>query len=201
LENFQGKHLAFHANELPPEGRVVEPLYWSKNLEAQTSFILDDVYQYEVFKRGKKIDDLTLTVKMLPDGTFYFDSGRGKLYFGQYEGAFYFYSVKGDDPYLKLMLLALPRLPLACREKLQWSDYVAIGPVLTGLSKATVQFISSFDHNFVKIQVHLTCTHKNKVRGKIQSPTLGLERKTFVEWDHQRGFKTFRVDDLELRRR
>jgi urea transporter len=193
-------HTHFYANELPPEGRVVEPLYGQPNLEIQTSFILDDVYQYDVFKNGKKIDELTLKVKMLPDGMFYFDSGRGKLYFGQNESVFYFYSIEGRDPYLKLMLLALPRLPMACRENLLWHDYVPIGQVLSGLSKTIVLFISSFHHDFSKIKAYLKCTHKNKVIGLIQSPLLGVNKKTAVEWGDGRGFTTIKVDDFELQR-
>jgi murein DD-endopeptidase MepM/ murein hydrolase activator NlpD len=193
-------HGHFHANELPPEGRVVEPLYGKTNRNPKTPSIWNKANKNNVFKNGKKIDDLTLTVKMLPDGMFYFDSGRGKLYFGQYEGAFYFYSVEGRDPYLKLMLLALPRLPLACRKNLQWSDYVPISPVLSGLSKTVVLFISSFYHDFAKIQARLQCVQKNKVIGLIQFPILGIKKKTAVTWDGQRGFKTIKVDNLELRR-
>ncbi len=190
----------FHANELPPEGTQVEPLYGDKTVTARTSFILDDVYQYEVFKSGKKVENLTLTVKMLADGTFYFDSGRGKLYFGQYDKTFYFYSVAGRDPYLQTMFLALPRLPLAYRENLTWSDQIPVGPALAGWRRAAVQFISSFYHNFAQIQTNLRWTHKNIVEGRVQSPTLRLDKKTLVEWDDQRGFKAIQVDDLELRR-
>ncbi len=190
----------YHANELPREGDVVEPLYWDKELEAKTSFILDNVYKYDVLKDGRKIDDLNLIVKMAPDGTFYFDSDRGKLYFGKHEGTFYFYRVEGSDPYLKTILMAMPRIPVACREDLQWNDHIPIGLATKGVKKAAVLFISSFYHDFANITVNLTCTKKETIEGTIQSPTLKFDKKTIVEWNGHAGFKSIHVDNIEIRR-
>lgn len=164
------------------------------------SFILDDIHQYEVFKDGQKIRELRLTVKMAPDSTFYFDSGQGKLYFGKREGVFYFYNLEGTDPALQTMLLALPRLPLACREGLQWSDDLPLGFAAQGLTRAAGQLLSSFCHDMVKTQVTSTCIQKNKIQGSVQASLLNWHAETFVEWDNQFGFKTFRVGNIELQR-
>ncbi|MDM8556452.1 urea transporter [Desulfococcaceae bacterium HSG7] len=190
----------FHSGELPAEGAVAEQIYWNTHFDVNPLFIMDDVCQYEVFKEGKKINDLTLSVKMAPDGTYYFDSGKGRLYFGKHEGTFYFYTMEGGDPYMETMMLALPRLPLACRETLQWRDAVPLGLVLKGFKKAAVQFISAFRHKFAEVEVELTYTCKNKIEGVIHAPGLRIEKKTFVEWEDQTGFKTVRVGDTELRR-
>jgi urea transporter len=85
----------------PEVDAQVESLLGERNIQDQTTFKFGEVYHYEVWQDGRKIDELILTVKIAPDGTYYFDSGRGKLYFGKYDGTFYFYSVDGKDPYLK----------------------------------------------------------------------------------------------------
>jgi len=190
----------FHSGELPAEGAVVEQIHWNTHFDVNPLFVMDDVCQYEVFREGKKISDLTLTVKMAPDGTFYFDSGKGRLYFGKLGGMFYFYTMEGGDPYLEMMMLALPRLPLTCRETLQWSDIVPPGLVLKGFRKSVVQFISAFWHKFATIEVVLTYTCKNRIEGIIHAPSLRIKERTFVEWEEQTGFKTVRVGNTELQR-
>ena len=78
---------------------MVEPLFTDRNLDLRTSLTLDDRYRYEVLKNGAKIDELSLEVKAAADGTCYFDSGRGKLFFNKHEGTFYVYQLQGGDPY------------------------------------------------------------------------------------------------------
>ncbi len=190
----------FHVNEQPPEGTMVEPLYWNTQRDLMTSFKAGAVYQYEIFKDGVHIDDLNLTVKTAQDGTLYFDSGRGKLYFGKRDGSFFFYGLEGEDTCLKMMLLALPRFPLACRKGLKWSETFPIGMVSEGLYRAVAQCITSFSHEFAKAQVDVTCTQKNRIEGSLHVPILKLNKQTAVEWDELSGFVSLKVDNFELRR-
>ncbi len=190
----------FYANELPAEGDTVEPLHADRSLDIKTSFILDQEFSYEVLKSDQKIDELKLAVRMAPDGTFYFDSERGKLYFGKHEGTFYFYSFDGNDRYLKTLFIALPRLPLAFRENLEWQDYIPVGAVTRGIRKAIMLFLSSFYHNLDKI--HATCEYqdKNTIAGMVTSKFLNFQTKTITELDDHVGFNRIRLNDLELRR-
>ncbi|MFZ0391924.1 MAG: urea transporter [Calditrichia bacterium] len=194
------QHNRYQANNLPPEGAEVEPLQWDRELDNKTNFILDNEFHYEIYRQGKRAGNLNLAVRMAADGTFYLDSGRGKLYFGKHEGTFYFYQVEGKDPLLNAMLLALPRLPAAYRQNLQWTDSVPLGLVSGGLKRAAVQFASSFYHNFARIQVEQTFTARNRIDGQVKSRTLNLQKNTSVELSKTTGFKTFRVNNLELRR-
>lgn len=190
----------FFSNNLPDEDTIVEPLFKDKIINIATSFMLDDVYKYEVRRNNVVEDKITLVVKIAEDGTFYFDSGRGKLYFGKHEGTFYFYYMDGSDEYLKAMFLALPRLPLVKKPGLSWTDFIPIKVMEQGWRKEVVQFISSFNHSFGEIKSTLTFTDDLTVEGKIFSKELQVQKKTFVEIDNVLGFKTIRVDDLELRR-
>lgn len=190
----------FHENEQPPEGTGVEPLYWNSVRESITSLNIGDVRQYKVLQDGKHVDDLTLIVRMAQDGTLYFDSGRGKLYFGKRDGSFFFYGVEGNDPYLKTMLLALPRFPLACRPGLEWDDDLPAGIMLNGFLKAITQFISAFSYNAVTARMNARCTQDNRIEGTLHTPILRLRKQIVVEWDKLPGFASIQVDNLELRR-
>jgi len=190
----------FHSNDLPPEESVVEPLHPDKSMEIKISFILDQEYRYQVWKSGKQIDEMNLIVRMAPDGTFYFDSGKGKLYFGKHEGTFYFYSVEGNDPYLNTLFIALPRLPLAFREKLRWEDYIPVGAVSSGFKKGFTLFLSSFNHNLNKINAVCGYRDKNIIEGEVTSKFLNFKGTTSVELDEYVGFSRIRLNEVELRR-
>lgn len=190
----------FHANDLPAEEAVVEPLPQDKGMDIKMTFILDQEHQYEIIDKGKKVDEITLTVRMAPDGTFYFDSGKGQLYFGKHEGTFYFYRVEGEDKYLKAFFIALPRLPLAFADHLSWEDYIPVGTVISGFKKAAILFLSSFYHDLNKINATCTYTNKNAIEGMVDSSFLKFRGKTRVELDEYVGFKRIQLNDLELRR-
>jgi hypothetical protein len=190
----------YQANRLPPEKRVVEPLYRDKRLDNITNFVLDDEQHYEVRRGGRKVGEAKLKVQMAPDGTFYLQSSRGQLYFGKHEGTFYIYRVSGDDPWLRLLFLALPRLPLAYREKLTWHDYVPVGLVMHGVREAVVGFLSSVYPKLATVKVTQTFVSESRVEAVIEAGLLHLRRTASVELDRHKGFASVTVDEVTLRR-
>ena len=190
----------YYANDQPDERQHVEPLYADKRLDNVTNFILDDALEYDVCRDGKEIDRLSLKVKMALDGTFYFDSGSGKLYFGKYEGTFYFYRVEGNDPWLKHLFLALPRLPLAYRDKLSWHDYVPVGLAVSGPRRMLARFLSSFYPAMAEVRATIAFTGRDRIRSCIESRMLNVRKTAQVEFDAQKGFACITIEDIELRR-
>jgi len=190
----------YHANHLPPEKSVVEPLYPDKRLDHVTNFVLDDQQHYEVLRAGRKVGELKLKVVMAPDGTFCLQSSRGQLYFGKHEGTFYIYRVSGDDRWLALVFLALPRLPLVYRENLSWQDYVPMGLVTSGARKALIGFLSSVYPRLATVKVTQTFVGENRVESVIEAGLLRLRRTASVELDPHKGFASVTVEDVTLRR-
>ena len=190
----------FYANDLPAKDAAVDPLYPDKRLDIQTAFMLEDRYVYEIHKNGRESGRLTLVVRAAPDGTFYFDSGEGKLYFGKHEGTFYVYHVEGNDPYLKAIFLALPRLPLVFRENLKWREHLPIGVATTGIKKMLAQLLSAFYHQVASPTTELTFESKNMIHGRLADGLFTPVTETAVELDDAVGFKTIRINDTRLRR-
>ncbi|WP_457642841.1 urea transporter [Persephonella sp.] len=188
----------FFSNNLPSEGEVVEPVFPDKSLELKMTFILDYQFVYDVKIGGKQIDQLKLVVKMAPDGTFYFDSGRGQLYFGKHEGTFYFYRIDGNDPYLKLFFMALPRMPLFYRKGMYWEDHIPIKIVSEGLTRAGILFLSSFNHNLASVKYTGIWAEEGVMEGKIHSTLPKLESTTYVQLDETIGIKKVQVDDIMI---
>ncbi len=190
----------FHANAQPREGSTVTPLPTDQAAQNRISFALDEAFSFDCYDQGMLIDTCYWTVKMAPDGTFYLDSGRARLYFGHHEGTFYFYHMQGRDPYLRLLFLALPRMPLAYGENLSWEDHVPVGTLCTGVRKAVVLLISSFYHNFNKVQCVCRYTSQRVIEGTLTARALPIAGQTLIELDEQHGFKRLRYGDMELKR-
>jgi murein DD-endopeptidase MepM/ murein hydrolase activator NlpD/urea transporter len=188
----------YHDAALPEEGKIVESLYLNPTLENRFMPALDQVYDYEVLKEGKIVDQLRLEVGMAADGTRYLDSGQGKLYFGKQDSTFYFYGVEGDDPYLKTMLHALPSFPLVCRQNLEWPVDIPTGMVAGGWRKAFMQFLASFSYRFTKLQGTLKCLQPNTVTGILSSAFPGSNREVEARWHENNGFSYFRAGSLCL---
>ncbi|WP_457624565.1 urea transporter [Persephonella sp.] len=188
----------FFSNDLPSEGEVVEPVFPDKSLEIKMTFILDYQFSYDVIRDGQKIDSLDITVKMAPDGTFYFDSGKGQLYFGKHEGTFYFYRFDGNDPYLKLFFLCLPRLPLFYRRGIQWEDYIPIKIAVSGIKRSAILFVSSFNHNFATVKYTGKWVEEGIIRGEVHSPVLGIHSEVSVELDDTVGINKLKFGNISL---
>jgi urea transporter len=190
-----------HANDLPKVGGKVEALYPNKRLESVTNFVLDETYRYVVKRKGRATDDLVLTVRMALDGTFYFDSGTGQLFFGRFEGTYFAFRCDGADPRLRALFLALPRMPLACRDGLTWHDHVPVGLVASGLRGALVGVASSFWHRLARVRVTSRFVGEHRVETSVKSRALGVKQTGSVTFDRNKAFATVSYGGWELTRR
>ncbi len=188
----------FHANDVPSEGRLVEPLFPDKGLEARMGFVLDETFTYDVSRGKGSVDRVTLTVRMAPDGTFYLDSGKAHLYFGTFEDTFFFYRLKDTDPVLQAMFLALPRMPLAYRRGMEWTDQVPMGLVTRGITQAACNLLRSIHHSFGSVRVSLKFVDATTIEGLVSARLPGTERRTKVVLHPHRGFQSVEVGDVTL---
>jgi len=178
----------------------VEPLYRDRGLDTVTSFMLDDRFTYEILWDGVINGEITMTVKSLADGTFYMDSGKGKLYFGKHEDTFYIYSIEGDDENLGNIFLSLPRLPLAYKEGLKWEDRVPIDIFVKGIRKEILQFLGAFNGDIIRCRGKYTFINRNTIEGTVTSKVLNREKKIRVVMDENVGFSSITAGNYELRR-
>ena len=184
----------FFSNDLPKENEVVEPIFVDKSLDLKTSFALDNRFIYEVYEKGKKVDEFEIKVEMALDGTFYFKSDKGKLYFGKLNGTFYFYRLDGNDEYLKDFFLALPKMPLAYRKGLKWEDFIPIKTVLNSFHKSIILLISSFYHNFAKVKYEGIFTDEYNIEGKVSFSLLNINYKYKTSLDSIFGIKSVETE-------
>ena len=162
--------------------------------------MIGDRFRYEALEKGAKIGNLALEVKSAADGTFYFDSGRGILYFGKIDGVFYSYRVEGKDRLLEAMFMALPSMPLSWRDGLKWNDFIPANMAYNSAGSSLLMFASSFHHNLTTIKTELTYRDQDTIEGKVVTNPFRMEKQVRVELDNQVGFKTIIAGNIELRR-
>jgi urea transporter len=196
----------YFANDTPARGALVEPLPADKVLENRMAFVLDESFRFRVRScddarfPGAREGELEVTVRMAPDSTFYLDSGRGRLYFGSREGTFYFYRMEGRDPCLRALFLALPRMPLAFRGGLSWSDHVPAGAVTLGLRRELVRLVRSLLPGVGTVAVTLQFEDESAIHGRVVSRLLRGELESRVVLHPFRGFRSVQVGSLIMER-
>ncbi len=192
--------VAFHANDLPHEGQQLEQLYREKQFDDRTSFVLDDELNYDVFLRGRPVDHVSLKVKLAIDGTYYFQTDLGRLYFGKYDGTFYYYRIEGHDPYLRMLFLACPRLPLTYRKSLRWIDYVPASVALSGPRRFIARLGAILFPNLARVEIVQNFIDPNRIRSVARSPLFRRDRISHVELDAHCGIAAVKSGEVELRR-
>jgi len=194
-----GKH--YHSDGLPAENRRVEPAWPDGRLDAATSFHLDQVVRFDVSRDGESVERAELTVKMAPDGTFYFESNHGgRLYFGKHLGTLTRYRLEGNDSALRLLMLALPRLPLACREGLAWEDWLPAGVVCTGVRRLAARLAIAFWPELAAVRVASRFRGRGMIETTLRSRPLGIDLSAGVQFDARMELSSVCVGRWRLER-
>ncbi|HBB31921.1 MAG TPA: hypothetical protein DC064_08990, partial [Cyanobacteria bacterium UBA9273] len=136
---------------------------------------LDARLEFVATRKGKAVGQLRAKVRMAADGSFYLDSGKGKLFFGQDENKFMFHRLDGEDPWLALLWVALPQLPLVQPNGQQWQDYLPVGIVTTGLRRLLYQFASSFVPQLASARYVAQWQSRETLAGSLAIP--GIKRQ------------------------
>ncbi len=159
----------------PKVETILEPVPPDPTLSQAMNFPLDARLEFVATRKGKAVGQLRAKVRMAADGSFYLDSGKGKLFFGQDENKFMFHRLDGEDPWLALLWVALPQLPLVQPNGQQWQDYLPVGIVTTGLRRLLYQFASSFVPQLASARYVAQWQSRETLAGSLAIP--GIKRQ------------------------
>ena len=195
----QGKQ--FYTAGLPEVHKDVNHCQFSLYYDQLTNFVLDEVLVYDVYHNEELVDTLKLKVKISEQLYYYFESSRGKLYFGKQYGKFYFYDCEGDDPYLNKIFIALSTLPLSYNTGLKWSDNINNRLILTKWQANTASVLNSFYNKTVNTFAEYQYQSENLVTGKIYNKFYGIEIDTSIKLDPVSRFEEIKVANYRLIKR
>jgi hypothetical protein len=188
-------------SELLSEGSRVEPLPVDTSLDQRFEFLLGDELAYDVWRGRDHVGELRGGVRMAVDGTLYLQSrGGGRLYFGKADGTFRFYRAEGGDPYLSLLLRALPRLPLVAQDRLRWTDCLPASVLTAGPARVALQLASALWPGAEKTRSELVFAGRDAVRCRTHALYWPLKEESAVIFDELKGPATVTIGDWRLTR-
>ncbi len=199
------QHNQYYEHGLPLEAQPVSqapPLPYYSQL---TTFLLDSSYAFEVINHAKTVGDASpehvqFQVKMAADHTIYLSCGDSKLYIGRGDGSFYVYHMDGDDPYLRMLYLALPTLPLFYQQGLTWQDIVPSSLVLRGWRKLCVSLLNPIVPQYVATDARYRFESHHVITGVIANRLLAKPLETRIELDPFNKIELITVGAVTLRR-
>ncbi len=178
-----------HIFALPKVGDTVAAVRSDAAMAGRLSFILDEVYSYRVFKKGKEVGSYSFRVAMDDFGKFYFDDGENRLYFFNDGLFFYFYDYVGKESYLKKLFALAPRVVLAKGSYRFW-EVLPLYVRARGVAKIVQELLLAFVHG-----------HYEKKEPYTQEDLSLSSRYGRIELAfYEKGFSRIEMDEYELRR-
>jgi urea transporter/murein DD-endopeptidase MepM/ murein hydrolase activator NlpD len=188
----------FNLHGEPKENTEIRHCQFDLFYDQVTNFVLDQVFNFNVYKDKELVDQMALKVTMSDFGIYYFETQHGKLYFGKEYGNFYFYNLEGNDPNLKMIYLALSTMPISNVPNLQWNDRIKNSLVLKPWQQFFANLVNAFSINKIQTQVNYFFDDHSHIKGNITNRFFGIELNTSVKLNPINGFDEIKINNYTL---
>ena len=181
-------------------GVTLRPVVRSRQIERRFQFVLGDQSTFDIFRNEKKTGSVRISVRMAPDGSYYFEdsSEGGRLFFSNREGVFTFYRFEGNfaSP-IRYLFVALPRMPLT-DECVSWNDEINFSLLYRQATLAS--FLKAFKRDVFRAFGEY-CICGSEINGSITSRTLMriASIQTTVRLGETRGFEKIAISTPDER--
>ncbi|MFN5857109.1 MAG: urea transporter [Pseudanabaenaceae cyanobacterium] len=177
----------FENDAVPEEQDFVEAVIpdrhfipvFALTLDTELNFVVERYHHGRLLRKAS----LTTIVRMAVDGTFYLDSGKGKLYFSQSERCLKFHRLEGQDPNLRCLFMAIPRLPASRQIGQTWHDYLPISMATRGFQRMSYQFMGSLVASLASAKYQGEWLSNHQISGTITAPFDRRQIETLVTFE------------------
>jgi len=190
----------YHTHAIPPEGACVTHAPFNAFWDQLTNFTLDDTLTFDIFEKKRHRGAFSMKVSMAVDGTFCWETPNAKLYFGKLGNTFFCFHIEGEDPYLRMIYLALPKMPLAGDVGLQWQDDIPYSLCLTGWRRAVAGFFGIVAPAYAGAVGSYQFTSHTEISGAVAHILWRTSQKTKVVLDPSQQIVGVSLGTWELRR-
>jgi urea transporter/murein DD-endopeptidase MepM/ murein hydrolase activator NlpD len=196
----------FCTEATPTQNSILSPIPPDRELAKALTFPLDTELHFRVLCREQNIGTLTIINRMAilqrrgyaNDGSFYFDSGKAKLFYSLDRDCFMCHRLEGADRDLGLLAIALPKLPLVHQTGQMWTDYLPIGLFVTGFLRAFYLFWSSFFPHLASATYLGQWQSGSTIMGTIAIPGVANQLHTAICFDISHQIVQINVGDRVL---
>ncbi len=188
----------FYPETTPAAQTLLEATAPDLALSQSLTFPLDTQLHFRVLESDRTTSQLTITNRMAIDGSFYFDSGKAKLFYSRDQDGFMCHRIEGHDSALLLLLIALPKLPLVRQINQLWWDYLPISTVTSKLRCTLYQFGSSVLPQLASARYVGQWQSEWTIAGIITIPGMSQKLHTTVTFDRTHQLSRISVGDRAL---
>lgn len=185
---------------VPGQNSLVESIFPDVRMARVMNLLLGETLLFQVRKGGLDYGQVQFRVEMNERGAMALVSERGKLYYSHSVQGFLALSIEGNDPWLRVLFLALPRLPPAYRLGLTWQESLPASLVLTGLQKEIARFMILFSSDWASAQAVYKFHDFGKLTAIVEYQPLRVQMKIHTQFDPQGMPGSICCEDLELKR-
>lgn len=185
---------------VPVQSSLVDSVFPDGQMARFMNLLLGETLLFQVRKCGLDHGQVRLRVRMSENGTTALVSERGKMFYSRSGNGFLAISVEGDDPWLRVLFLALPSLPPAYRPGLTWQESLPVSFVLTGLQRELARIMTFFSSNWASAQAVYRFEDSVSVAASIKYKPLSVQMDIHTEFDPQGMPGSICFADLELKR-
>jgi len=140
-------------NILPKLGESVSSVLIDKSISSRFLYILDDVFEYEVFEKGEKKENVRFVVKMDEYSAFYLqDEAKNRLYFFNDSKEFCFYDYKGGESHLKWLFILAPRTPFIATKGVKYVDFLPVYLLKSKFRQILIELASTINKDIYKLE-------------------------------------------------
>jgi len=177
----------FENDSVPEEQDFVEAVIPDRHfmpvfpltLDTELNFVVERHHHGRLVRKSS----LTAIVRMAVDGTFYLDSGKGKLYFSHSERCLKFHRLEGQDLNLRFLFMAIPRLPASKQIGQPWHDYLPISMATGGFQRMSYQFMGSLIASLASAKYQGQWLSNHQITGIITAPFDRRRIETLVTFE------------------
>jgi len=173
----------FHSEYIPLPNSKVEPIQSHNSLSQIMPFPLNRQFNFVGLQKGVAVANLNFIVKVSSYGEYFLDSGKAQLFFHRNENIFMFDRIDGKDPWLSMLMIAIPKLPLV--DTKTWQDSLPLSLVDHNITTNLYQFLSSIFPNFSSACYEGQWVSNNSISGFISLPYFKKKKKSSVKFDNK----------------
>ena len=190
----------YFSHGTPPEKTEITALPFHPFYDQLTTYSLDSIFSFDVFLHEKKQGNFSFTVRMAPDATFYFETKTAKLYFGKIDSTFYVYHLEGKDPFLTMLYLVLPKLPLYGEPQLQWTDNLPNSLLLKGWQRIISTGLHAIWPTSCRSIGHYKYLSYTEITGEISTRFFKKKVRTCIKFEPGIQIKEFQFGNYSFKR-
>ncbi len=192
-------HNSFHSNNCPTLHERCAPVIPHVQVHAAMEPVLERQWSFNVVYTDGRTEQLYWSIHMNTLGQWFIQGEHGQLIIACDGGSWYALALHGNDPWLRTLFIALPRVPLHTQTNLSYTDYIPIH-IFPGLASRLRQCAAVCFSGLASVPVQVQWKNKHLFRSTISTGFGHAQPQHFDICINHTGLVSLQTDSFSMRR-